>query len=155
MFIQGRQFPRATAVVGSGLDQGFIPYQPNLKRNIAMALADPQSVTINAVANVLPRTGLGLTEGTFTKSDGNLSLRVRHASAKRVRHEVRLDFRKVAQDVLQPALNVASTGSVVLYVDVPKVGFSESEIKQYVDGLTAFLTASSGAAVTKIIGGES
>lgn len=118
-----------------------------------MAFADPQSVTINAVAQSLPRTGLGLTEGAFAKSDGNVSLRIRHASAKRVRHEVRLDFRKVAQDALQPSINVASTGSIVLYVDAPKTGFSEVELKHYMDALSAWAAVSGNA--TKLLGGES
>jgi hypothetical protein len=43
---------------------------------------------------------------------------------------------------------------VYIVVDVPKVGFSIAEQKQLVDGLTAYLTASSGARTTQLLGGE-
>jgi hypothetical protein len=40
-------------------------------------------------------------------------------------------------------------------VDVPKVGYTITEQKQLVDALAAYLTASSGAAITRLLGGES
>jgi hypothetical protein len=45
--------------------------------------------------------------------------------------------------------------SAYLVVDVPKQGYSIAEQKQIVDALTAYLTASSGARVTQLLGGES
>jgi hypothetical protein len=38
---------------------------------------------------------------------------------------------------------------------VPVVGFTITEQKQIIDALTAWLTASTGANVTKLLGGES
>jgi len=115
---------------------------------------DPQSVTINSVAQTLPRTGLSLTEGTFTKDDGNVKLRVGQSSGKRNRRSIRLDYRKIAADPLTTALNAEYTMSAYLVVDVPKVGFTVTEAKQIVDALTAYLTASTGARVTQLLGGE-
>jgi hypothetical protein len=44
--------------------------------------------------------------------------------------------------------------STYLVVDVPVTGFTIAETKQIIDGLTAYLTASSGARVTQLLGGE-
>ena len=44
--------------------------------------------------------------------------------------------------------------SVSLTVDAPLTGYTVAEVKQIVDGLTAYLTASSGAKVTQLLGGE-
>jgi hypothetical protein len=44
--------------------------------------------------------------------------------------------------------------SAYLVIDVPKVGYTIAEQKQIVDALTAYLTASTGAKVTQLLGGE-
>lgn len=120
-----------------------------------MAFADPQSVTINAVANTLPRTGSGVSSGSFTKDDGSVKLSVSHAYGKRTRRTVRLDHTKIAADPLQPSTNTRYSMSTYIVVDVPVSGYTNAEIKQIVDGLTSYLTASSGARVTQVLGGES
>lgn len=116
---------------------------------------DPQTLTINAIANSLPRTASGVNTGAFTKDDGNVKMTISHQLGKRTRRNVRVDFRKVAADPLSTGYNKEYTMSVYLVVDHPVVGFSIAEEKQIVDALTAFLTASSGSNVTKILGGES
>jgi hypothetical protein len=119
-----------------------------------MAFADPQSVTINAVANSLPRTGQGATSGTFTKDDGTVKLTVSHQKVgNRNRRMIRLDHRKVAPDVYTSD-NTDYTTGVWLVADVPVVGYTIAEQKQIVDALTAYLTASSGARVTQLLGAE-
>jgi hypothetical protein len=45
--------------------------------------------------------------------------------------------------------------STYIVADVPVVGFTITEQKQIIDALTAWLTASTGANVTKLLGGES
>jgi hypothetical protein len=120
-----------------------------------MAFADPQSVTINAVAQSLPRTSSGVNQGTFTKDDGLVKLSFSHTLGKRNRRVARLDHAKIAADPLLAGTNVKASMAVYLVIDSPETGYSIAEVKQVVDGLTAYLTASSGANVTKIIGGES
>jgi len=122
-----------------------------------MAFSDPQSVTINAVANSLPRTSSGPSSGIFTKDDGNVKLTVSHAStSKRARRTIRLDHRKIAADPLISAQNIEFSMSTYIVVDVPvSQGYTIAEQKQIVDALTAYLTASSGARVTQLLGGES
>jgi hypothetical protein len=119
-----------------------------------MAFADPQSITINAIAKSLPRTGSGLDSGVFTKDDGEVKLSVSHAYNKRTRRTLRVDHKKLAADVMDSSLMVPYSMSVYIVVDVPTVGYTIAEQKQIVDGLTAYLTASSGARVTQLLGGE-
>lgn len=117
--------------------------------------ADPQTVTINAVANSLPRTSSGVNQGAFTKDDGNVKLSLSSTYAKRTRRMARLDFSKIAADPLVSAQNIKYSMSAYLVVDTPITGFTVAEAKQIVDALTAWLTASTGANVTKLLGGES
>lgn len=120
-----------------------------------MALADPQSVTINAIANALARTGSGINTGTFSKDDGNVKMSVSHAYGKRTRRTIRLDHRKVAADPLNAAQNLNYSMSMYIVVDVPPVGYSPAEAKQVWDGFIANLAASSAANTVKFLGGES
>jgi hypothetical protein len=45
--------------------------------------------------------------------------------------------------------------STYIVADVPVTGFSVTEQKQIVDALVAWLSASSGANITRLLGGES
>jgi hypothetical protein len=119
-----------------------------------MSFADPQSVTINAVATSLPRTGSGAASGGFTSADGTVTMTISHAYGKRTRRVVRLNQSKVSADPLLPSQNVRSSQSVYLVVDVPVNGFTNTEIKYLVDALSGYLAAGSGAKVTQLLGGE-
>jgi hypothetical protein len=119
-----------------------------------MAFTDPQTVTINAVAQTLPRTSSGVDAGVFTKDDGNVKLSVAHNYGKRTRRTVRLEHSKVAADPLISSTNIKYSMTAYLVIDVPVTGYTVAEAKQIVDGLTAYLTASSGARVTQLLGGE-
>lgn len=118
-------------------------------------LADPQSVTINAVANSLPAVSRGTNASRYQKDDGLVSLQIQHTYGKRVRRVVRLDHSKIAADPLISAQNIRYSMSAYLVIDVPPTGYTVAEAKLIVDGLTAYLTASSGAKVTSVLGGES
>jgi len=119
-----------------------------------MAYADPQSVTINAVANSLPRVSSGVNTGSFSKDDGNVKLSVAHSYGKRTRRTIRLEHRKIAADPLISAQNIAYSMTCYLVCDIPTTGYTVAEAKQIVDGLTLYLTATSGARVTQLLGGE-
>lgn len=118
-------------------------------------LSDPQSVTINAVANSLPRTTAGVNSGVFTKDDGNVKLSISHTYGKRTRRLMRIDVSKIAADPLISAQNIKYSMSTYLVVDVPVTGYTVVEAKQVIDGFIAYLSASSGAVITKMLGGES
>jgi len=120
-----------------------------------VSYSDPQSVTINAVATSLPRTGAGQTAGEFSSSDRLVQLNVSHTYGKRTRRVIRLSQSKTSADPLVPSQNVVSSQSTYLVADVPRNGFTVAEQKYLVDALVAYLTASSGAKVTQLLGGES
>jgi hypothetical protein len=115
---------------------------------------DPQSITINSIAKSLPRTGAGLDTGTFTKDDGEVKMSISHAYNKRNRRTLRVDHQKLAADVMDSSLQVPYSMSVYIVTDTPKAGYTLAEQKQVVDALVAYLTASSGARVTQLLGGE-
>lgn len=120
-----------------------------------MSYSDPQTVTIGATPVTLPRTGSGESSGTFTSADGLVALSVSHAYGRRNQRRIRLTQTKSSADPLVPAQNIQSSMSVTLVVDVPKVGYTVAEEKTVVDALVAYLTASTGAKVTQLLGGES
>lgn len=117
-------------------------------------LSDPQSVTLNAVANSLPCVSRGSNTSQYRKDDGSVQLAISHTYGKRTRRSVRLDFSKIAADPLT-AQNALFSMSAYLVIDVPTTGFSIAEEKIVVDGLTKYLTDSTGAKVTSVLGGES
>jgi len=120
-----------------------------------MAFADPQTVTINAVAQTLPRISSGVNAGVFQKDDATVKLSVSHTYGKgRARRMLRLDHAKIATDPLMAGINVRATGSVYVVTDFPVTGYSVAEAKQIVDALVAYLSASTGARATQLLGGE-
>jgi len=119
-----------------------------------MAFSDPQSVSIGGTAVPLPRTSSGVNSGAFTAADGTASLVVSHAYGKRTRRTVRINHSKIAPDPLISAQNIRHSMSVYLVVDAPVTGYSVAEQKSIVDALAAYLSASSGARTTQLLGGE-
>lgn len=119
-----------------------------------MSFPDPQSLTVNAVAISLPRTSTQANSGQFTAPDANLKLSVSSSYGKRVRRTVRIDTRKTAADPLFPSQNAPYSMSTYIVTDAPLTGYTVVEQKQIVDALTAWLTATSGSNVTKLLGGE-
>lgn len=119
-----------------------------------MAYADPQSITVAAVPQTLKRTGFGPTSGTFQTSDGIYKLEASHNYGRRTRRSLRLTGTKISADPLIPAQNVRSSMSVYMVVDTPVNGYTAAEIKDVVKAFTAYLTATSGAAVDSLVGGE-
>lgn len=117
--------------------------------------SEPQSVTINAVAISLPRTGSGNDSGVFTSNDGLVKESVSHQYGKRNRHLFRIDHSKIAPDPLISAQNIKYSMSFYVVADVPPTGYTVVEQKQVIDGFITQLNASSGALITKLLGGES
>lgn len=115
--------------------------------------SDPQSVTISGTAVSLPRTSSGTNAGVYTSGDGAVRMLASHQYGKRVRRTVRLEHSKIAADPLTSANTKYSMTAYVVF-DVPSVGYSVAEAQAVVAGLTKWLTDSSGANVTKVLGGE-
>lgn len=121
-----------------------------------MAFADPQTVTINAVAQTLARVSNGVNTGAFRKDDGLVGLSVGHTQTKgrRYRRTLRLDHAKITADPFLPAQNTQVSMSFYVVADIPPAGYTIAEQKQVIDGLIAYLSASSGAKITQLLGGE-
>lgn len=118
-----------------------------------MAFADPQSVTISSVARTLARTAQDPV-GVFMRDDGNTKLSISHSVSKKTRRLIRLDDTKIAPDPLISAQNIKYTMGCYLVVETPPTGYTVAEQKAIIDGFLAYLTASSGAKITQLLGGE-
>lgn len=118
-------------------------------------LADPQSVTPTGGSAVsLPATGRGIDSSVYTSADGNTKLTISHTFASRKRYVARLDFSKIAADPLISAQNIKYSMSAYLVIDTPITGFTVAEAMAQAGGLLAYLSASTNAKVTSILGGE-
>lgn len=115
-----------------------------------MAFADPQ--TINSVS--CAKTGGGQHSVEFTSNDGLSKLTVSHTYGKRTRRTLRYTDKKIAADPLISANNIEYSMSAYIVVDTPQTGYTVAQAKAIVDALVAYLAASSGAQVTKLLGGE-
>lgn len=115
-------------------------------------LADPQSVTINAVATSLPRTNAGATQNVYTSADGNTYMTTKqNSTTSRFRREVRLSQNKVAADPIS-AVNKQEGVSVYLVIDEPRNGvFTDTEIGYLIDALKSWATSTN---YNKVLGGE-
>jgi len=115
-------------------------------------LADPQSVTINAIATSLPKTQPGPNQSIFTSADGKTVMTTKqNASKSRFRREVRLSQTKVSADPIS-AVNAEAGFSAYLVIDEPRNGvFTDTEIKYVVEALKAWLTS---ANIDKVLMGE-
>jgi len=118
-----------------------------------VAFADPQSITIDGDTHTLPRVSSGENTGAFQQDDASVRMSVSHQYGPRTRRQIRVDFKKIAPDVFTSD-NVEYSMSTYLVVDTPKTGFTPAEAKDVVDGLVAYLSGSSGARVTQLLGGE-
>lgn len=118
-----------------------------------MALADPQSVTVNAIAIPLPRTEQERTANGYTSADGTVKLTVSHQYGRRNRSIVRIDTTKISPDPLTD-VKMKLSSSVYVLVDRPVAGFTAAELKDTLNGLTTWLTSSSNSNLLKVLGGE-
>lgn len=116
-----------------------------------MSFADPQEVTINAVAQSLPRVSIGSSDAVYRKADGTVQLRISHQESKgRVRRMVRLDQTIIAADPLTSENDYQKAG-VYIVCDEPKVGFTDAQLDYLYDALIAYMTT---ANIAKVLGGE-
>lgn len=116
---------------------------------------DPQSVTISGTLHTLQKVSQDGMSSLYQKDDGSVKLSVTHRIGKRIQRVASIVHSKFAADPLFPAQNVPYSLTCKLVVDVPPVGYTVAEAKAVVDGFLASLQASSGASITKLLGGES
>lgn len=115
---------------------------------------DPQSVTISGSAKSLPRISSDVNESAYSNDDSSVTERVSHSYGKRTRRTFRITHSKYAADPLFPSQNTPYSMTFYVVADVPKVGYTVAEQKAVIDGFVAQLNATSGALITKWLGGE-
>lgn len=114
--------------------------------------ADPQTVTINAVAKVMPRISLDGTSALYSTADELFKFKISHTkSNRRVRSMVRIDQRAIVPDPLT-SVNDYETLAFYVVLDRPEVGFSSTQIDQLIAGVKTWLDST---AVGKLVGQES
>lgn len=119
-----------------------------------MSFADPQSVTIVGGAVSLPRVSSGTNVGAFASSDGLTRLSVGSQYGNRTRRTARLDLSKVAANPFDSTLNAKYAMSAFLVIDVPTVGYTLADEVTNTAGLLTWLTATTNAKLTQLMGGE-
>lgn len=115
--------------------------------------ADPQTITINAVPKTLNKLTTSEAGSKFATSTRDVLMGVSHSYGRRVRHTIRLQNDTLVANPLISGQNVSQSMSVYVAVDLP-VGYDTAAAKQVTDGFIAYLAASSGSAMAKLIGGE-
>jgi hypothetical protein len=116
--------------------------------------ADPQSVTIDAVATPFNKVGSTQPDrkGVYTNADNSVELWVtQNKTAGRFRRELRLTTKKVAADPIS-AVNKEVSSSVIIVVDEPRYGFSDAELKVQIQAALDWANVSTN--VDQLLGGE-
>jgi len=123
-----------------------------------MALADPQSITVNAVAKSMPRILNPSDPSTtmYQMSDQTFSLAIRHTTLKkdkksRVKSLVSFTQRAIVPDPLT-SVNDYESVTVSVQIDRPDVGFTSTQIDQMIAGFKTWLDSTM---VGKLYGRES
>lgn len=115
--------------------------------------SDPQTVTVNAVAQSLAAISREGKKSVYAKADGSYILTLSHnVTNKRERYVSKLEHRKLVADPLTPANNVDVFMTAYLVIDNPITGFTDTEIGYDVAGLLAWLNSTN---VGKLLGLES
>jgi hypothetical protein len=122
-----------------------------------MALADPQVITVNAVAKSMPRiftSSVGnKTSAEYSIADGTFDLIVSHQTNAdgRIRSLIRFQQKAVVQNPLD-LTNDYDTMSFQIVCDRPSFGFTQTQMDQLWAGFKAWLDSTM---IGKIYGRES
>lgn len=114
--------------------------------------SDPQVVTVNAVAQSMPAIARTSDNSVYQRDDGSYKLTISHKyMPERKRFSVRIDANKIAADPLVASNNRIYSGSCYFVLDFPNVGYTNTEIKDIMLGLTGWATS---ARILQVAGGE-
>jgi len=115
--------------------------------------ADPQTVTVNSVAQVMARYLVEGTKSTYQIADETYRLTISHQKigGDRIRSMVRIDQRAIVTNPLDLS-NDYDTLSFYFVIDRPVYGFTLAQIQNLIAGLKTWLD---NTAIGKLIGSES
>jgi hypothetical protein len=114
---------------------------------------DPQSITVNAVAQSMPRIQIDGKKCVYQKSDGTFTLTISHQiiAGDRVRSVARVDQKAIVPDPLT-SVNDYETLSFYVVIDRPLAGFTSTQTDQLITGFKTWLDST---AIGKLFGQES
>lgn len=116
---------------------------------------EPIVLTIGGSAKSLNRTGTSDVGSKYATADTAHRVTINHENTKtRSRHVIRVDFDSLVANPLITGQQISQSMSVWLAVNTNR-GYDVATAKSVVDALVAYLAATSGANVTKLLGGES
>jgi hypothetical protein len=117
---------------------------------------DPMSVTVNAVAQTLNRVGTGANSSSYRTDNGLYRATISHSYGKSsAQRLIRLNRTTLVGDPLTTGNFLNADESIWLVSKTPTGGLvNNATQKQLVDGFLAYMSASSGANVTKLLAGE-
>lgn len=116
-----------------------------------MAFSDPQTVTVDSVAQTLNKISVQGESSIYADADSVYQLKLAHTtSKKRKRRLIRLDHTEIAADPLT-AENASQNLGIYIVIDEPEFGFTDAEIDDDVQGL---LTWASSANIAKILASQ-
>jgi hypothetical protein len=117
-------------------------------------LADPLTITLNAVAFDCARIQVSPNQATYKDATGNVQIILKqNQSAARMRHEFRVVQNKVAADPIS-AVNKALSASYYLVVDEPLFGFTDAELEYLRAGFHTLITTGSPSNYYKWLQGQ-
>ena len=116
--------------------------------------SDPQAVTVSGSAKSLNRTSSTENGGKFATPARDYLLSIAHQFGRRHRHTARFQYDSLVANPLVSGQNVNQSMTVLLTIDIPP-GYDTATAKAVTEGYLANLSASSGANITKLLGGES
>lgn len=119
-----------------------------------MAFSDSQTLTVGVTPVTLKGTFREGFKSVYSNADNAIKLALSHVFGRRNRHQVRLDFAKIAADPIS-GLNSRASGSIILTIDIPKDGFNNTELKDNVLALNKWGSDNAGANILALLGGES
>jgi hypothetical protein len=115
--------------------------------------SDPQSVTVNSVAQSMPRVETGTRKSIYQKNDQTFTLTISHQTLNngRIRSLARLDQRAIVTNPLD-STNDYDTLTYYFVIERPAYGFTMTQVEQLVAGFNSWLTTGN---VDKLFGQES
>lgn len=115
--------------------------------------SEPISITVNTVAQSMPRTSNTGQKSTYEKADSTFNLTIEHITTKsnRIRSVARFEQRAIVPDPLT-AVNDWENMALSLIIDRPLIGFTAAQQDQLLTGFRAWLAT---ATSDKLYGRES
>lgn len=119
-----------------------------------MALSDPQTVTVNSVAKVMPRVTSNGLSAHYQLADESFALDISHQKTKdrRIRSLAKITQRAIVTNPLDSTQSDYDTLAFHVVIDRPEYGFTSTDVTNLITGLKTWLDSTM---VGKLFGQES